>query len=106
MKNSFINNKILKENIPQVEQVELSKIEDKYLFIMLINRIIWFIISFIGCVIISYIEILNNYSIAIYISFIVLFIFIFSFTGISFKKKKYAFRDHDLIYSSGIHQPL
>ena len=78
MKNSFSNNKILKENIPQVEQVELSKIEDKYLFIMLIKRIIWFIISFIGCVIISNIEILDNYSIAIYISFIVLFIFIFS----------------------------
>ena len=50
----------------------------------------------------SNIEILDNYSIAIYISFIVLFIFIFSFTGISFKKKKYAFRDHDLIYSSGV----
>ena len=81
--------KILKENIPQVEQVEFSKIEDKYLFIMLINRTIWFIISFIGCVIMSNIEILDNYSIAIYISFIVLFIFIFSFTGISFKKKKY-----------------
>ena len=68
---------------------------------MLINRIIWFIISFIGCVVISNIEILDNYSIAIYISFIVLFIFIFSFTGISFKKKN-AFRDHDLIYSSGV----
>lgn len=102
LKNSFTNNRILKENIPQVEQVELSKIEDKYLFIMLINRTIWFIISFISCVIISNIEILDNYSIAIYISFIVLFIFIFSFTRISFQKKKYAFRDHDLIYSSGV----
>ena len=100
---NFSNNKILIENIPSAENIIMNGIEKKYLNIMILNRFLWCIISLIGCLIsIKYIGFLEQFSYIIYISTLILWAVIFSLTGISFKRKKYVFRDHDLMYSSGV----
>ena len=100
---NFSNNKILIENIPSAENIIMSGIEKKYLNIMIFNRFLWCIISLIGCIIsIKYIGFIEQFSYIIYISTLILWAVIFSLTGISFKRKKYVFRDHDLMYSSGV----
>ena len=81
----------------------MSGIEKKYLNIMIFNRFLWCIISLICCIIsIKYIGFVEQFSYIIYISTLFLWAVIFSLTGISFKRKKYVFRDHDLMYSSGV----
>ena len=100
---NFSNNKILIENIPSAENIIMSGIEKKYLNIMIFNRFLWCIISLICCIIsIKYIGFVEQFSYIIYISTLILWAVIFSLTGISFKRKKYVFRDHDLMYSSGV----
>jgi membrane protein YdbS with pleckstrin-like domain len=70
---------------------------------MIFNRILLFVASLIACLLaIKFIEFLEQFSLLIYISVVILWVIILSFTGTSFNRKKYAFRDHDLMYSYGV----
>lgn len=103
MKKNFSNENIFIKNIPKVENVTFSGIEKKFLSIMIFNRILLFVASLIACLLaIKFIEFLEQFSLLIYISVIILWVIILSFTGTSFNRKKYAFRDHDLMYSYGV----
>ena len=101
MKNAFSNNNVFLENIPQTENVDYSTLEKKYLNVMVLNRVIWCVITLIAIIAIPILRD-ENFSIYIYISSLFIWLIIFTFTGFSFKKKKYVFREHDLIYSSGV----
>ena len=67
---------------------------------MVLNRVIWCVITLIAIIVVKLRD--ENFSIYIYISSLFIWLIIFTFTGFSFKKKKYVFREHDLIYSSGV----
>lgn len=101
MKNAFSNNNVFLENIPQTENVDYSTLEKKYLNVMVLNRVIWCVITLIAIIAIPILRD-ENFSIYIYLSSLFIWLIIFTFTGFSFKKKKYVFREHDLIYSSGV----
>ena len=101
MKNAFSNNNVFLENIPQTENVDYSTLEKKYLNVMGLNRVIWCVITIIALIAIPILRD-DNFSIYIYLSSLFIWLIIFTFTGFSFKKKKYVFREHDLIYSSGV----
>lgn len=101
MKNAFSNNNVFLENIPQIENVDYSTLEKKYLNVMVLNRVIWCVITIIALIAIPILRD-DNFSIYIYLSSLFIWLIIFTFTGFSFKKKKYVFREHDLIYSSGV----
>ena len=101
MKNDFSNNNVFIENIPQTENVNYSTLEKKYLNVMVLNRVIWCVITLIAIIAIPILRD-ENFSIYIYLSSLFIWLMIFTFTGFSFKKKKYVFREHDLIYSSGV----
>ncbi|MAR62433.1 MAG: hypothetical protein CMC45_00955 [Flavobacteriaceae bacterium] len=101
MKNAFSNNNVFLENIPQTENVDYSTLEKKYLNVMVLNRVIWCVITIIALIAIPILRD-DNFSIYIYLSSLFIWLIIFTFTGFSFKKKKYVFREHDLIYSSGV----
>jgi membrane protein YdbS with pleckstrin-like domain len=101
MKKTFSNNNVFLENIPQKENVNYSTLEKKYLNVMVLNRVIWCVITLIAIIAIPIIRD-ENFSIYIYLSSLFIWLIIFTFTGFSFKKKKYVFREHDLIYSSGV----
>ena len=98
MKKNFSNENIFIKNIPEVGNVTFSGIEKKFLSVMIFNRILLFVASLIACLLaIKFIELLEQFSLLIYISVIILWVIIFSFTGISFNRKKY-----DLMYSYGV----
>lgn len=101
MKKDFSNNNVFLENIPQKENVNYSTLEKKYLNVMVLNRVIWCVITLIAIIAIPILRD-ENFSIYIYLSSLFIWLIIFTFTGFSFKKKKYVFREHDLIYSSGV----
>ena len=101
MKNDFSNNNVFIENIPQTENVNYSTLEKKYLNVMVLNRVIWCVITLIAIIAIPILRD-ENFSIYIYLSSLFIWLIIFTFTGFSFRKKKYVFREHDLIYSSGV----
>ena len=101
MKKTFSNNNVFLENIPQKENVNYSTLEKKYLNVMVLNRVIWCVITLIAIIAIPIIRD-ENFSIYIYLSSLFIWLIVFTFTGFSFKKKKYVFREHDLIYSSGV----
>ena len=101
MKNDFSNNNVFIENIPQTENVNYSTLEKKFLNVMVLNRVIWCVITLIAIIAIPILRD-ENFSIYIYLSSLFIWLMIFTFTGFSFKKKKYVFREHDLIYSSGV----
>lgn len=101
MKNAFSNNNVFLKNIPQTENVDYSTLEKKYLNVMVLNRVIWCVITIIALIAIPILRD-DNFSIYIYLSSLFIWLIIFTFTGFSFKKKKYVFREHDLIYSSGV----
>ena len=101
MKKVFSNNNVFLENIPQKENVNYSTLEKKYLNVMVLNRVIWCVITLIAIIAIPILRD-ENFSIYIYLSSLFIWLIIFTFTGFSFKKKKYVFREHDLIYSSGV----
>ena len=101
MKNDFSNNNVFIENIPQTENVNYSTLEKKFLNVMVLNRVIWCVITLIAIIAIPILRD-ENFSIYIYLSSLFIWLIIFTFTGFSFRKKKYVFREHDLIYSSGV----
>lgn len=101
MKKVFSNNNVFLENIPKKENVNYSTLENKYLNVMVLNRVIWCVITLIAIIAIPILRD-ENFSIYIYLSSLFIWLIIFTFTGFSFKKKKYVFREHDLIYSSGV----
>ena len=68
MKNAFSNNNVFLENIPQIENVDYSTLEKKYLNVMVLNRVIWCVITIIAFIAITILRD-DNFSIYIYFVF-------------------------------------
>ncbi len=100
----FTNETIDTKQLPRYESVELTSLHKNYWKVLLINNaIIFSIIAIVMIFLWMNIEDSQEYS-----PFLVFGIFLVIVNGsfflnrISFKKKAYAFRNHDVIYRSGI----
>ncbi|WP_396191306.1 PH domain-containing protein [Flavobacterium sp.] len=101
---NFTNETINTKQLPRYESVELTSLHKNYWKVLLINNaIIFSIIAIIMIFLWMNIEDSQEFS-----PFLVFGIFLVIVNGsfflnrISFKKKAYAFRNHDVIYRSGL----
>ena len=100
----FTNETIDTKQLPRYESVELTSLHKNYWKVLLINNaIIFSVIAIVMIFLWMNIEDSQEYS-----PFLVFGIFLVIVNGsfflnrISFKKKAYAFRNHDVIYRSGL----
>ena len=105
MAKKFTNNEIKLSEIPNFEHIITKKLEKSYLNIVVINEIIGFIIfAIILGVLFYFIKFFNfsNYKIYYIAGFLIISVLSFFYSLTSFRKKSYAFRDHDVIYKYGV----
>ena len=105
MNNKFSNEKILKETLPKFEEIETSKLNKKYYLVTVISSlIVFFILSIILGIAINFLDFdwFENYANTIIVLYLFIWVLLFFYDWISFNRKSYAFRDHDVIYKYGI----
>lgn len=98
----FENNIVL--DLPSVSKIEFTKINKKYLKVILINFFLVFISLLIGLILLDafvFSDKIKSYSIIYYSSFFLIFSFVFSSYLIGFPLKMYALRELDITYKSG-----
>lgn len=98
------NNEVISQ-LPDITKIEFKKIDKNYLKVILITFFILFILFFVGLILLHFFvfseNILANIGI-IYFVFITLFGCIFSYLLLGFPKRKYALRERDISYKSGL----
>lgn len=100
---SFTNNIIDLNQLPRFETVEFQKLQPSYWKVMLINQGILMLV-FVLALGVFYFLIPEFRSQAVYpvVSLVVLTLLIFIFGRISFRKKGFAFREHDVLFRNGV----
>jgi membrane protein YdbS with pleckstrin-like domain len=89
--------------LPDISTVPFQKIDKKYFKVLTINFFTFFSILLIGLFLLhkfAFSEKVNEY--ITYISFLVLFGYIFGYLLLSFPKKQYAVREKDISYKYGL----
>jgi membrane protein YdbS with pleckstrin-like domain len=102
MIDSFQN--IAVTSFPEITKTDFKPIENKYLKVILINTFIGFVIIFVLVFFADYkslFELIEN-TIWIYVGIVFAFISILLVKNIGFKKRKYAVREKDISYKSGV----
>jgi len=100
---NFTNEAIDTKQLPRYEAVSLTPLHTKYWSVQLINLLIVFIILGIAASTIWYnAEELTNYGWPILVGFLAVFSIAVLLNRLAFKKKAFAFRNHDVIYRSGL----
>jgi len=99
----FTNETIDISKLPKIEEISFSKLHSSYWNVILFYTVLLFIIIGIGLTIGIYnIEEWEENSSIIGIAYVVLLLITFLFTRMSFKKKAFAFRNHDVLFRYGI----
>ena len=99
----FKNNTI--SELPDITKVEFTKVDRNYLKVLLINFFLVFILLF---VVLSFlinkelVEETSDYTGLVYSIFFIIGLAIITFYIIGFSKRKYALRDKDISYKSGV----
>lgn len=100
---SFTNTTIDTTQLPRFEEVQFSKLHPNYWKVILINTAVTFFIFGIGAGFLFYfneeISEARSYSV---VAFVVLLAITVLLSRISFKKRGFAFREHDVLFQSGI----
>lgn len=101
---NFSNEAIDTKQLPRFEEVQLTALHSKYWNVLMINNLIVFSILAVAIIflwiIIEDSEKFNPFW--VFGIFLLVVNFSFILYRISFKKKAYAFRNHDVIYRSGV----
>jgi membrane protein YdbS with pleckstrin-like domain len=103
--NEFTNNPIEINFLPKFEEVKLNSLNSKYVYVLLINLILILILVIAGFSALFFFKQNSfTYSIwaAVFIGILLFFIGLIVFVKLSFHRKGYAFRTHDVIYKSGL----
>lgn len=101
----FSNAQIQTNSLPQLDDVVLKPISKRYLNIILINQSIFFAIIFTGLFLLR--NFINHEEVQqvfwyIFSVITVLFVLNVLISILAFRKRKYAIREHDIIYSKGL----
>lgn len=100
---NFTNEIIDTKQLPRFEDVQLTALHPKYWYEILINTTVVFLVLGIILGVVWYKSDEFATSVIYFIiPYFVILIFSFILKRIGFKKKGYAFRNHDVIYRSGI----
>lgn len=101
----FDNNTIDISTLPKFEETTLNPLQKNYFKVMLIQFGIIFGILFIGIIALYFIsveELIKDKIIYFVIGWLVLLVLSFLYLKISFAKKGFALREHDVIFKSGV----
>lgn len=100
---TFTNQTIDTTKLPKFEQVAFTRLNSKYWNVVVIQLLITLSI-FIGVslAILYFNEEFKDYIVETLGSLAVIFGIIFFFSRLAFKKKSYAFREHDVLFRSGV----
>lgn len=100
---NFTNSTIDINQLPRFEEVEFQKLQPNYGKVIFINLIIVFTILAGGATVLHFlVEKISNEMLYIWIALAVLFGLVLFFSRLSFLKKGFAFREHDVLFRSGI----
>lgn len=103
---NFTNLQIETENIPQIEDIVLKPISKSYFKIIVLNQLLLYALLvslvFIGKYITENDEhvIINFWYLLLVVIVFCIINFIYSY--LAFKKRKYAIREHDVVYAKGL----
>lgn len=99
----FTNNTIDTNQLPRFETVEFQTLQPDYWKVILINSTITFVIIAIAVGVLQYyVEEIASEMVYIWIALAVIALLTFTFSRIAFLKKGFAFREHDVLFRSGI----
>ena len=101
----FTNETIDISALPKFEEVKLNKIDSKYFKIILINISVFFGILILAFAVLSFLKeelFSNRIWLLLGISLPILYVVSILLYHLGFKKRGYAFREHDVIYKSGL----
>lgn len=99
----FSNETIDTTQLPKYEEVEFSVLHSNYWKVILISLAIFFLIIGIGAGAILYFnEALKPFILQLSILYVVLLLLVILFSRLGFKKKGFAFRNHDVLFRHGI----
>lgn len=99
----FTNETLNIDELPKYEEVPLQPLHPDYWKVMLISRIIFFIVLGIAAgVLLFFNDEIRQFWLYFVIMLLVFFAVSLVFGKLSFKKKGFAFRKHDVLYKSGI----
>lgn len=104
MEQNFQNPQIFDIEIPNFESLEMTSVSPKYLNIILLNNVL-FSIFVISAFLVSYYFLSENFTgwqiIAVASLLLFLIVYVFLSSVIGFKFRKYAVRQHDIVYQYG-----
>ncbi|WP_298308545.1 PH domain-containing protein [Flavobacterium sp.] len=101
----FTNEVIDTKQLPRYEEVQLTPLHPKYFKVVLIYSSLFIAVLVVGYFLLLIFDkenISTKFSIQLAIAVLVISILKLFFSILGFKKKAYAFRNHDVIYRSGI----
>ncbi|MDR6969345.1 membrane protein YdbS with pleckstrin-like domain [Flavobacterium arsenatis] len=100
---NFTNTTIDTTQLPRFEEVQFSKLHPKYWTVILINTCITFLIFGIAIGLVFYFnEEIRDFALYFGIGLGVLVLLTIVFSRIGFNKRGFAFREHDVLFQSGI----
>lgn len=100
---NFTNEPIDIAVLPRYETVNLNKLHSKYWTVILINTILVFTIMTFSAVLgVIFIEELADKALILGFLIVLLLFFTLFFAKVSFNKRGFAFREHDVIFRNGI----
>lgn len=103
---NFTNLQIQLESLPQIDNVVLKSISKSYFNIIILNTLVIYI-GLIGVVFFLKYIIEENEEVQIKMWYLLTVVLVFCIVNfflslLAFKKRKYAIREHDVIYSKGL----
>lgn len=100
---NFTNEPIDITALPRYEEVKLNALQPKYWNVILLNiAAIFLIIVIVLAVIVYFVEEIHSIAWLFGLVYVLFLGFTFLLSKISFQKRGFAFREHDVIYRSGI----
>ena len=103
MPNSFQNLEVT--SLPDITKIEFIKIDKSYFKVIFINFLLVFFPLLVGLILLhqfAFSDEIKEYITFIYAFFVIVFCFIFVYLKLGFSKRKYAIREKDISYASGL----
>lgn len=101
----FNNPQIDTLSIPNIENLNLEQVERSYLYILIFNRLLGFLFPLIAVVVIGFITNFEGWMVYFWLGIallIALLVLSCIYAIVSFPKRRYALREHDIIYTEGL----
>ncbi|PWA05510.1 PH domain-containing protein [Flavobacterium laiguense] len=100
---NFTNETIDTKQLPKFEEVQFSVLHPNYWMVTLMSLTVFFLIIGIGGgLALFFNDILTPFVLEFSIAFVCLIVIVLFFSRVGFKKKGFAFRNHDVLFRHGI----